>query len=406
MTVDGENLSAGGRARALKLSALLLRTPVTRSPGRTLSFLDMDSSTSPRGGHMTVWRRWWWDRAWALLLLAALAGMGGSSAWAQGRPRIDGFDVERVAELVPGTRLNFSVFGSPGAQVVLQIDGARRPLPLHELQAGVYDGSYVLDPGERIAPGARVIATLRLDGLETRAALDEPLLLGEAPLPAARPVDALPPMPAPSAEPGRAHGTRPAPAPAPTAPPAPATVPSASPSPVPSPWPTDTRPIPAPATDHPALPQAATEQPAPAPRRDLPSCPDCAIVESIRPLPAGERPPTSVPGTLLGGLFGERVGQAVDRHVARVSGAVERAVHGRPLDERAGPGAEVVLRLPNGQRLLRVYDHAPDLRVGDSVRRSNDLGGARSERMLGAPPPAPPRGPAPRGDQLAGSQPP
>jgi hypothetical protein len=81
-------------------------------------------------------------------------------------------------------------------------------------------------------------------------------------------------------------------------------------------------------------------------------------------------------------------------------------VHGRPLDERTGPGAEVVLRLPNGQRLLRVYDHAPDLRVGDSVRRSNDLGGARSERLLGVPPAAPPRGPAPRGDRLAGSLPP
>jgi hypothetical protein len=349
---------------------------------------------------MAAWGRWWWGLGSALLLLAALAGAA-SSAWAQGRPRIDGFDVERVPELAAGTRLNFSVFGSPGGQVVLQIDGARRPLPLREVQPGVYDGSYLLEAGEHIAADARVVATLRTGGFETRAMLDEPLLLGQAavtPRPLeTQPTPALPPVATSVPDPG------------PVTAPVPATEPTPAPPPAPSRVPMPTRPAPDPTTDptaeRPASPGPAPDFPSASPRRGPAPCPDCATVESIRPLPPDTRPPASAPGVLLGGLFGERVGQAVDRHVARVSGAVGRAVHGRPLDERSGPGVEVVLRLPNGQRLLRVYDREPDLRVGDTVRRSNDLGGARSERLLDAPAP-PSHGPRLRTEQLAGSLPP
>lgn len=338
---------------------------------------------------MAVWRRWWCELGVALVLLAGLAGLGGPAA-AQGRPRIEGVDVERVAELAPGARLHFSVFGSPGGQVVVQIDGARHPLPLRELQPGVYDGSYRLEPGEHIAPDARVVAILRLGTLEARALLDEPLLLDVSATPAmpsvpGGSVNGTAPMPTPARPPA---GEPAPPQPQPLAPP-PASMPPAA---APLPDPADTRPMPPSAIDLP-----------PPPRPNAASCADCAIVESIRPLPVDDRPPTSAAGSLLGGLFGDRVGQAVDRHVARVSGAVERAVRGRSLDEPAGPGVEVVLRLPNGQRLVRVYDRAPDLRVGDSVRRGADLGGARSERLLGAPP-APARSPRPRGEQWAGSQ--
>ena len=365
---------------------------------------------------MAAWRRWWRGLGWALLL-AALAWAGGS-AWAQGRPRIDGIDVERVAALAAGTRLNFSVFGSPGAQVVLQIDGAHRPLPLREVQPGVYDGSYLLEPGEHIAADARVVATLRSGGLETRAMLDEPLLLGPnvAPPPQAQAQTQAESPPAPTSP--RPPLASPVPLPEPIPSPAPMPEASPAPRPAPAPAPSTLRLPPRPTPDHTpdSTPDTTPERrasPGPAPdysptappRRGPAPCPDCATVESIRPLPRDTRPPASAPGTLLGGLFGERVGQAVDRHVARVSGAVERAVHGRPLDERSGPEVEVVLRLPNGQRLLRIYDHEPDLRVGDTVRRRNDLGGARSERLLNAPAP-PPHGPRPPADQLAGSLPP
>ena len=360
---------------------------------------------------VAVVRRWCRQRSAALALLLAGLCMAGGPALAQGRPRIDGVDVERVAQLSPGTRLNFSVFGSPGGQVVVQIDGARHPLPLRELQPGVYDGSYRLEPGEHIAPDARVVAVLRLGAQEARAMLDEPLLL-DAPEPVASPRPTAPsplppvvaaPLPAPvETRPGPPASTS-VPPPSPWPPsqrPTPTPVPTPAPSPSPAPAPT-----PSPASSWPTSPPPMADLPPPQPPAPAPEapCPDCAVVESIRPLsaPADDRPPPSAAGSLLGGLFGDRVGQAVDRHVARVSGAVERAVRGRPLDERAGPGVEVVLRLPNGQRLVRIYDRAPDLRVGDSLRRGHDLGGARSERLLGAPAAAPPRA-----EQLAGSLPP
>jgi hypothetical protein len=340
---------------------------------------------------MAVWRRWWWELRAALVLLAGLAGIGGPAV-AQGRPHIDGVDVERVAELAPGTRLHFSVFGSPGGQVVVHIDGARHPLPLRELQPGVYDGSYRLEPGEHLAPDARVVAILRLGALETRALLDEPLLLDGSAM-----------LPAPTVPGGSANGTAPVPAPTRSAAgePVPQPQPQQPQPPAPAPMPPGAAPLPDPGDTRPAPPSPIDFPP---PTRPTPApCADCAVVESIRPLQVDDRPPASAAGSLLGGLFGERVGQAVDRHVARVSGAVERAVRGRSLDEPSGPGVEVVLRLPNGQRLVRLYDRAPDLRVGDSVRRGADLGGARSERLLDAPP-APQRNPRPRGEQWAGSQ--
>jgi len=331
---------------------------------------------------MAVWRRW----VTGLLLLAAM--LAGHGAWAQGRPRIEAFDVERVAALTAGTRLNFSVFGSPGGQVALQIDGLRRPVPLREVQPGVYDGSHVLEAGEPIAADARVVATLQLGGQASSAVLDEPLVLGERPLAGPPRVDTPPPHaepPARAANPAWPPAPSSTPAPAGTPPrPAPMATPSAEPSPQPTPQPT---------------PEPAPRLPG---RVEAPPCADCAVVESIRPLAADTRAPASAAGSLFGSLFGERVGSAVDRHVARVTGAVERAVHGRPLDEASAGGVEVVLRLPNGQRLLRTYDRVPDLRVGDTVRRSSDLGGARSERLLDGTP-APRRRPSPRSDQFAES---
>src|SRR2546427_2514393 len=60
-------------------------------------------------------------------------------------PRVDGFDVERVLQLSPGVQLNFAVFGTPGGEIELHIDGARAQLMLAEVQAGVYEGSYTIN---------------------------------------------------------------------------------------------------------------------------------------------------------------------------------------------------------------------------------------------------------------------
>jgi outer membrane lipoprotein SlyB len=95
--------------------------------------------------------------------------------------RIDGFDVEQVAALGPGTPLHFSLYGSAGAAARLHIEGAARTLPLQEVQAGLYEGTYVVGTGEAIAPDSRVTADLRLHGGTARAVLQEALMLGAAP---------------------------------------------------------------------------------------------------------------------------------------------------------------------------------------------------------------------------------
>ena len=53
---------------------------------------------------VAVVRRWCGRRRAALALLLAGLCVAVGPALAQGRPRIDGVDVERVAQLAPGTR--------------------------------------------------------------------------------------------------------------------------------------------------------------------------------------------------------------------------------------------------------------------------------------------------------------
>ncbi len=92
--------------------------------------------------------------------------------------RVDGFDVEQVARLAPGTPLLFSLYGTPGGTATLQIAGATQPLAMQEVQSGVYEGRYVIGDHDRIAPDSRVTATLWQAGQATTVQLEEPLVLG------------------------------------------------------------------------------------------------------------------------------------------------------------------------------------------------------------------------------------
>ena len=108
----------------------------------------------------------------AVLLISIGApafGQGGGWPGPGGPVRVDGFDVEEVPGLAPGTELVFSLFGTPNALATLQIDGARRDLQLHEVEPGVYEGSYILDEHDRVDPSARVVASLRRGNDEARA---------------------------------------------------------------------------------------------------------------------------------------------------------------------------------------------------------------------------------------------
>ncbi len=93
-------------------------------------------------------------------------------------PRITGFDVEQVPQLSPGTELGFTVWGTPGAQASLQIDGAQRPLSLIETGPGVYKGVYTISQRDRLQPNAQVSANLRNGNKVGSAVLDEVLQSG------------------------------------------------------------------------------------------------------------------------------------------------------------------------------------------------------------------------------------
>jgi outer membrane lipoprotein SlyB len=120
-------------------------------------------------------------------LLVCTAEPGFAQAAASG-PRVDGFDVEEVAELTAGTALHFTLYGTPGAAATLSIAGADGSLPLQETQAGIYEGSYTIAADDQITADSRVTADLRAGERVASAVLDEPLVLGAT---AAVPVAAI-----------------------------------------------------------------------------------------------------------------------------------------------------------------------------------------------------------------------
>lgn len=248
----------------------------------------------------------------AAIAAAALAQPGRDQAAAG--PRVEAFDVEQVPALSPGTQLHFSLFGTPDAAASLQIDGARRVLDLHEVQPGIYEGSYTIDAQDRIPPDGQVVATLRRGHTAAQSVLDEPLLL--------------------------AGGTAAAPA---------ATIEEHAQSA--------------------ARPRVGTPVPM-APT--APACDDCAVVESIRAVDLGGNPGYvgAITGGLLGAILGDQVGRGDGRRLARIMGALGGAVAGREL-ERSGSRRtryDVVLRLPDGAVQTRSYDRPPPFTVGDTVR--------------------------------------
>ena len=265
----------------------------------------------------------------------ALAQPSRSAAEAAARLHVDAFDVEEVPQLSPGTPLNFSLFGTPGATATLQIDGAQRSLDLREAQPGIYEGTYTIDAQDRIGPDSRVTASLQRGNQVARSVLAEPLLLG-----ASAPIAAEPPM---------ARG--------------------------------------APIDDSPpiaASPRIGTPVPA-APA--APACADCAVVESVRAveLGSGRGYLGAITGGLVGAILGNQVGRGEGRSVARIIGALGGALAGRELERKRSwhTRYDVVLRLPSGAAQTRSYDSMPPFKVGDTVR----LGASTLARAQRSAPP-------------------
>jgi outer membrane lipoprotein SlyB len=91
---------------------------------------------------------------------------------------ISSLGVEQVRRLRPGNVLSFSLNGTPGSTVTLQIAGATRSLQLNEVRPGVYAGDYTIRSRDKLTAASRVTATLLKNGRTTTALLASSLLMG------------------------------------------------------------------------------------------------------------------------------------------------------------------------------------------------------------------------------------
>jgi len=296
---------------------------------------------------------------------------------------VDGVDVEQVAAIGAGVPLNFTVFGTPGALVVLRIDGGRRVLELREAEPGVYEGSYVIDGADAIRPESRVTATLQKDGAVAYAALDEPLLLARGTVPwgvdaagaatarSAAPSPAV--VPSPSPFPALPAGT-PEPFAAAPVPPT-GTAASLAATPVPETGQGEaTRPLPIAVTPQPVPRAAFSAAPSAV---DSTSCSDCAVVEAVRAVEAAPRGGVigTIGGAIAGAILGKELGEAHKRRMLTVLGAIGGALAGRQIERRATQATEyeVDLRLADGTLLKRRYEQAPPFVAGATIRLGTPL---------------------------------
>jgi outer membrane lipoprotein SlyB len=93
-------------------------------------------------------------------------------------PRIDGFNVDEVRRLTPGTELSFTIYGSPGGSAALRIAGAQRSLPLVETEPGQYTGTYVIGSRDKLSARSQVTGNLRVGNQVATAVLSESLQVG------------------------------------------------------------------------------------------------------------------------------------------------------------------------------------------------------------------------------------
>jgi outer membrane lipoprotein SlyB len=338
-------------------------------------------------------------------LLAAVPPFLADAAWAQssqavsGPLRVTGFDVEQVDRVEPGAELNFTVWGTAGATVLVQIDGGRRSVQLDETTPGRYQGSYIVSRSDRIGPESRVHANLRRDNRVATAILGEALQTGWAGQNdgAAAQAPAIESV-AVARESGRGRtetlrytvrGT----------PGGQASVQLQG---------SQARNIvldevrPGEYSGSYALPQGAwvdTEQPLVAQlrvgnrtartsranaydgvnvsaRRGASQCRDCGVVQSVNAVEVdGDgRVLGTVAGGVLGAVVGSQIGKGDGRTAAGVAGAIGGALLGREIQKRNSQRTqyEVLVRMSDGTQRTVVYNDAPDFRNGDAVRVNGD----------------------------------
>jgi outer membrane lipoprotein SlyB len=327
--------------------------------------------------------------------LADAASAQGSRQTAAAPLRVTGFDVEQVDRMEPGVDLNFTVWGTAGATVLVQIDGGRRTVQLAETTPGRYQGSYTVSRQDRIGPDARVHANLRRDNRVATAVLGEALQVGWPSQAAAAPAPAIQSV-AVSREPGRVEALRYTVRGTPGGQASVQLQGSQSRNVVLD----EVRPGEYSGTY--VLPQGAwvdTEQPLVAQlrvgnntvrstmanayervnvssRRAPPPCADCAVVQSVNAVAVdGDgRVLGTVAGGVLGAVVGSQFGKGDGRTAAGVAGAVGGALLGREIQKRNSQRTqyEVLVRMNDGTQRTVVYSDPPPFRNGDAVRVVGD----------------------------------
>lgn len=93
-------------------------------------------------------------------------------------PTITGFDVKQVERLSPGSEMIFTLYGTPGADARINIEGINGQYLLPEVEPGVYVGSYTIRSYDRLSATSMVTGNLRLGNEVASVILDESLLAG------------------------------------------------------------------------------------------------------------------------------------------------------------------------------------------------------------------------------------
>lgn len=140
-----------------------------------------------------------------IFLLAAFATIGihppsARAETASKAPVIDQFAVE--SELVAGSRLRFTIEGSPRAVASVRISGIEQQIPLKEVEEGVYQGTYTVKTGDRITAGSTARATLKQRNRSISAVLQGSLGVTAAPIADVPAIESFTATPIEKIEPG------------------------------------------------------------------------------------------------------------------------------------------------------------------------------------------------------------
>jgi hypothetical protein len=114
----------------------------------------------------------------ALCLLApaavTLSALPAAAVAQPATPEVFSLQVNSDNGINPGSRLHFTLQGSPHAQAFIRMRGIRAPIALRETERGVYTGDYVIARADRIDEGDQIRAQLRRGNRTVTASYDVP----------------------------------------------------------------------------------------------------------------------------------------------------------------------------------------------------------------------------------------